>query len=83
MVQVGTVKSALEGWREPVIHLHALLGWEKDFYPAITAAVLALKFVVYWYWDPTPVDFLAHMGICLTLFDFVGPMILGQVLYCN
>ena len=79
MVQVSTVKSCLEGWREPVIHLDALLGWEKDFYPAITAGVLTLKFIFYWYWDPTLITFIAFLGLCLTLCDFIGPKILGQV----
>ena len=81
MVQVSTVKSCLEGWREPVIHLDALLGWEKDFYPAITAGVLTLKFIFYWYWDPTLITFIAFLGLCLTLCDFIGPKILGQVSY--
>ena len=80
MVQVSTVKSVLEGWREPVIHLDALLGWEKDFYPAITAGILTLKFIFYWYWDPTLITFFALMGLCLTLCDFIGPKILGQVI---
>jgi len=79
MVQVSTVKSCLEGWREPVIHLDALLGWEKDFYPAITAGVLTLKFIFYWYWDPTLITFFAFLGLCLTLCDFIGPKILGQI----
>jgi hypothetical protein len=79
MVQTSTIKSCLEGWRDPVIHLDALLGWEKDFYPAITAGILTFKFLFIWYWDPTLLTLIAVTGLAITFADYIGPKVLGQV----
>lgn len=79
MLSTGNVKSCLESWREVVLHVDSVLGWDKDFYPAITAGVLTFKFLFIWYWDPTLLSFIAMSGLMLTLADYIGPKVLGQV----
>ena len=77
--QVGTIKSNLEEWREVVIKADAVLGWEEDWYPAITGGVLTAAFLFIWYWDPTLLTFFAFMGLIVTLTDYLGPKIISQV----
>lgn len=79
MIETSTVKSCLESWREVVLHVDSLLGWDKDWYPAVTAGLLTFKFLFVWYWDPTLLTFLAMTGIMLTLVDYLGPKIMNQV----
>ena len=57
--QVGSIKSNLEEWREVVIKADAVLGWEEDWYPAITGGILTAAFTFIWYWDPTLLTFFA------------------------
>ena len=77
--QVGNIKSNLEEWREVVIKADAVLGWEEDWYPAITGGVLTAAFLFIWYWDPTLLTFFAFMGLIVTLTDYLGPKIISQV----
>jgi len=42
--QTDIIKSNLEEWREVVIKADAVLGWEEDWYPAITGGVLSAAF---------------------------------------
>lgn len=74
-----TIKSNLEDWREVVIKTDALLGWEVDWYPAVTGGVLTAAFLFIWYWDPTLLTFFAFMGLVVTLTDYLGPRIISQV----
>lgn len=73
------IRSCLEKWREPAVLVDAVLGWEKDFYPAITVGVLSLQFLTVWYWDMTLLTILALTGLCLTLADYLGPKIMDKV----
>ena len=79
MIEVRSVKNCLENWRELVVHADAVLGWEKDFYPAITAGLLTFKFIFIWYWDPTLLTLLAMTGLLFTLADYIGPKIMDKV----
>ena len=81
MLEASSVKSCLTNWRELVLLAHSLLVWEKDFYPGITAAIVTVKFLFVWWWDPTLLTLLAVTGMHLALLDFVGPKILNQVRY--
>jgi len=77
--QVGSIKSNLEEWREVVIKADAVLGWEEDWYPAITGGILTAAFTFIWYWDPTLLTFFAFMGLIVTLTDYLGPKIINQI----
>jgi len=77
--QLSNVKTSLEDWREVVIKADALLGWEVDWYPAITGGALTAAFFFIWYWDPTLLTFFAFMGLLVTLTDYLGPKIITQV----
>ena len=77
--QLSNIKTSLEDWREVVIKADALLGWEVDWYPAITGGVLTAAFFFIWYWDPTLLTFFAFMGLLVTLTDYLGPRIITQV----
>ena len=77
--QLRSVKNNLEEWREVVIKADALLGWEVDWYPAVTGGVLTAAFLFIWYWDPTLLTFFAFMGLVVTLTDYAGPKIVNQV----
>jgi len=79
--QLRSVKNNLEEWREVVIKADALLGWEVDWYPAVTGGVLTAAFLFIWYWDPTLLTFFAFMGLVVTLTDYAGPKIVNQI--CN
>ena len=79
MIEASSLKSCLEGWRELVLHSDKVLGWEKDWYPAVTAGLLTFKFIFVWYWDPTLLTLLAMTGLFLTLADYIGPKIMAQV----
>ena len=77
--RLRNVKSSLEDWREVVIKTDAVLGWEVDWYPAVTGGVLTAAFLFIWYWDPTLLTFFAFMGLMVTLTDYAGPRIINQV----
>lgn len=77
--QLRSVKNNLEEWREVVIKADALLGWEVDWYPAVTGGVLTAAFLFIWYWDPTLLTFFAFMGLLVTLTDYAGPKIVNQI----
>ena len=77
--QTDIIKSNLEEWREVVIKADAVLGWEEDWYPAITGGVLSAAFFFIWYWDPTLLTFFAFMGLIVILTDYLGPKIINQV----
>ena len=77
--QLSNIKTSLEDWREVVIKADALLGWEVDWYPAITGGALTAAFFFIWYWDPTLLTFFAFMGLLVTLTDYLGPRIITQV----
>jgi hypothetical protein len=77
--QLRSVKNNLEEWREVVIKADALLGWEVDWYPAVTGGVLTAAFLFIWYWDPTLLTFFAFMGLVVTLTDYAGPKIVNQI----
>jgi len=79
MTDVSKVKGCLSQWRELVILADGLLGWEKDFYPALIAAAVTLKFVFVWWWDPTLLTFISITGIMISLLDYAMPKILGTV----
>jgi hypothetical protein len=77
--QLRSVKNNLEEWREVVIKADAVLGWEVDWYPAVTGGVLTAAFLFIWYWDPTLLTFFAFMGLVVTLTDYAGPKIVNQI----
>jgi len=77
--RLTTVKSGLESWKEVVIRLDSVLGWECDWYPAASAGVLTAAFLWVWYWDPTLLTFIAFLGLMITLLDYLGPKITSQV----
>lgn len=79
MLDQSQVKSGLSNWKEAVILVDSVLGWEKDFYPGILVGLLTFKFLFIWYWDPTLLSFLAVTGICLSTLDYFGPKVLAQV----
>lgn len=79
MLEKARVKSCLEGWREPVLHVASLLFWEKEWYPGVIAGLLTAKFLFVWYWDPTLLSLFAMTGLFITLADFIGPKIIAQV----
>jgi len=77
--RLSKVKTNLESWREVVIRADSVLGWECDWYPAVTAGLLSASFLFIWYWDPTLLTFIAFLGLMLTLVDYAGPKIINQV----
>jgi len=77
--RLNKVKNGLETWRELVIRADSFLGWECDWYPAVTGGVLTSIFLFVWYWDPTLLTFLAALGLFTTIADFAGPKIINQV----
>jgi len=77
--QMSNIKTSLEDWREVVIKADAVLGWEVDWYPAVTGGVLTAAFFFIWYWDPTLLSFFAFMGLLVTLTDYLGPKIISQL----
>lgn len=79
VLEQSHIKSCLEKWREPVLLVDSVLGWDKDFYPAITFGVLTLNFLIVWYMDMTLLTLLALAGLGLTLADFLGPKIMDKV----
>ena len=81
--RLSKIKTGLEGWREVVIRLDSVLGWELDWYPAVTGGMLTATFLFVWYWDPTLLTFIAFMGLMATLVDFAGPKIINQVFGSN
>jgi len=81
--RLNQVKSGLETWREVVIKLDSVLGWECDWYPAVSGGVVTAAFLFVWYWDPTLLTFIAFMGLLATLVDFLGPKIINQVFGSN
>jgi len=77
--RVSKVKTNLESWREVVIRADSFLGWECDWYPAVTGGLLTAIFLFVWYWDPTLLTFIAFLGLAATLVDYLGPRIINQV----
>jgi len=77
--RLSTIKSNLEDWREVVLKTDAILGWDVDWYPAVTGGVLTAVFLFVWYWDPTLLTFFAFMGLIVTLTDYLGPRIINQM----
>lgn len=73
------LKSNLGEWKEVVIRADGFLGWEQDWYPAVTGGILTASFLFIWYWDPTLLTFIAFMGLMVTLADFLGPKIINKV----
>ena len=79
-MDTSSLKTCLSGWRELVILADSVLGWDKDWYPAIPVGLLTFNFLFVWYWDPTLLTLLAVTGLFLTLADYVGPKIMAQVI---
>jgi len=77
--RLSTVKSGLESWKEVVIRVDSVLGWECDWYPAVSAGAVTAGFLWVWYWDPTLLTFIAFAGLLITLIDYLGPKITSQV----
>jgi len=77
--RLSKVKSGLESWREVVIRADSVLGWECDWYPAVTGGLLTAVFLFVWYWDPTLLTFVAFLGLMATLADYIGPKVINQV----
>lgn len=75
--QLTTVKNRLQDWREVIIKVDSLLGWELNWYPAVTWSVLTTVFLLGWLWDPTLLSFLAFLGLLVSVTDYAGPKIIG------
>jgi hypothetical protein len=75
--QPRSVKNRLQDWREVVIKVDSLLGWELNWYPAVTWSVLTTVFVLGWLWDPTLLSFLAFLGLLVSVTDYAGPKIIS------
>jgi len=76
---VRSVRDSLESWREAVLILDSVLGWDQEWHPAATAGSLTVAFLTVWYLDPTLVTLLASVGLILTLADYFGPKILDLI----
>ena len=77
--RMSRVKHGLESWREVVLRADSVLGWEQDWYPAVTAGIVAAFYLLIWAWDPTFITFVAFSGLFLAVADYVGPKIINQV----
>lgn len=77
--RAGQIRGILESWREVVIRVDRVMGWEQDWYPGAVGAAVTAFFVFVWYWDPTLITFVAFLGIAATLADFAVPRLADKV----
>jgi len=78
-VEATGLKKDVEKWREVLVITDSVLGWEKEWYPAVTAGLLTTVFLVLWYQDPSFLTLLAVVGLCLTLLDYAVPRIQDRI----
>ncbi|XP_013114775.1 ADP-ribosylation factor-like protein 6-interacting protein 1 [Stomoxys calcitrans] len=74
------MKHDLEPWRNLIVHVDALLVWEKNFYPAIIFAGVSIFFLALWAMDLSIITLMALAGLMGVLFDFLYPTI-SRVLF--
>ncbi|XP_075145428.1 ADP-ribosylation factor-like 6 interacting protein 1 [Haematobia irritans] len=77
---VNKMKHDLEPWRNLIVHVDALLIWEKNFYPAIIFAGISIFFLALWALDLSIITLMALGGLFGVLFDFLYPTI-ARVLF--
>ncbi|KAG8192588.1 hypothetical protein JTE90_015221 [Oedothorax gibbosus] len=80
---VKLCKRRLENWREVLIHLDALMTWDKPFYPGIIAGVVTFVFLMLWYCDPTVLTALSVFGIIACILDYAVPILSASVFDSN
>jgi len=76
---VNKVKRTVEDWRELVLLGDSVLGWDKEWFPAVTAGSLTVMFLTVWYSEPSLLPLLSLLGLFLTLADYLGPRVLDKV----
>jgi len=76
---VNRVKRAVEDWRELVLIGDSVLGWDKEWFPAVTAGSLTVMFLSVWYTEPSLLTLISLLGLLLTLTDYLGPRVMDKV----
>ena len=77
--RASRLKNALFDWKEVVLQVNSVLGWDQDWYPGVTTGAVTLLYLSVWYWEPTLITFLAFSGLLLSMADWVGPKIIELV----
>jgi len=77
---VESLKLKMEGWRELVVMADSVLGWDKEWYPAVTAGSVTVVYLLLWYLEPSFLTLLSLLGLSLTLADFLVPRALEKLL---
>lgn len=72
---VKLYKRRLENWREVLIHLNALITWEKPYFPGIITGAVTLIFIMLWYFDPSVLTTLSIIGIISCVLDYIVPIL--------
>jgi len=77
---IESLKLRMEGWRELVIVADDVLGWEKDWYPAITAGSLTVLYLGVWWLEPSLLTLVSLVCLLVTLADFLVPRLADKLL---
>lgn len=72
-VEATGLKKDVEKWREILVITDSVLGWEKEWYPAVTSGLLTSVFLLLWYEDPSILTLLAIIGLLVTVADYAVP----------
>lgn len=78
-VETTGLKKDVEKWREVLVLADSVLGWDKEWYPAVTAGVLTSLFLMVWYQDPSCLTLLALVGLLAILLDYAVPRIQDKI----
>lgn len=72
---INKMKHDLEQWREIILHVDAVLKWEKKFFPAIIFGVNSLLFLIVWYLDFSMLTMAALTVLFVAQMDYVFPFV--------
>lgn len=78
-VETTGLKKDVEKWREILVITDSVLGWEKEWYPAVTSGLLTSVFLLLWYEEPSCLTLLAIMGLVATLLDYAVPRLQDKI----
>ncbi|XP_059618156.1 ADP-ribosylation factor-like protein 6-interacting protein 1 [Phlebotomus argentipes] len=78
--QLNKLKHDLEDWREVILHASKILTWEKAFYPAVIFAAVTMHFLFLWYLDLSALTQISLTLLCLTLGDYLYPIV-GKLVF--
>jgi len=69
----------VDDWREVVILGDSVLGWDVDWYPAVTSGSVTLIYLLVWYMDLSLLTLISLLGLFITLADYLGPRVLDKI----